>query len=282
MIVPQDVASLALAEDRREIVPRFGKNRPKAVEIPVDLLRPSEKNAAQHQTETALRMRFGEGKRQSAAPGAAEEKEPFDAEKVGESGDVADQVSGRVAIQRAAGRRPAGAALIEDHDPIGVRIEKPAMSGGRSRARSAMKKQNRRAVRAARLLPVHFVRPIEFQHPGRVRLDRRIQMFAPRIHGDPADRRRAAQALARAGADFRLPRRRRGGRTGSRRTVFGPGRAVVARQLRAAFRKRVDERPDNAGARRTGGWRRTPAPCILADERPAATTDGGDDGAFDE
>ena len=48
------------------------------------------------------------------------------------------------------------------------------------------------------------------------------------------------------------------------------------------FRSRRPPRGGRTGGQRVGGWRRTPAPCILPVEPPAAAPDGGNDGALDE
>ena len=47
---------------------------------PVDLLRTAEEDAAQHQTEHALRMGFSVGERQRGPPGAAENQPSLDAQ----------------------------------------------------------------------------------------------------------------------------------------------------------------------------------------------------------
>ena len=66
---------------RRSVATRRERTVPHAVEEPVDLMRPTEEDAAQHQGEAPLGMGLGIGQRQGRAPGAAEDDPALDADQ---------------------------------------------------------------------------------------------------------------------------------------------------------------------------------------------------------
>ncbi len=92
--------------------------------------------------------------------------------------NVVDEMPERVVLQRAQGQRPSGAALIENDDAVMSGIEEAAMGRGRARAGPAMQKQDRHAMRIARLLPIHRVTGVKRQHPGREGFDRWEKILA--------------------------------------------------------------------------------------------------------
>jgi hypothetical protein len=67
--------------------------------------------------------------------------------------------------------RAAGAALIEQYDPVVLRIEKPPMLRRAPRSGSPVEEQHGRAVRIATLLPVQGMDVVNRQAPGAIRLD---------------------------------------------------------------------------------------------------------------
>ena len=90
---------------------------------PVDLPLADEEDPAQHQLGHALRVRLGVGERQRAAPRAAEDLPPLDAEVLAQRLDVGDQVPRRVVDERRVRRALAAAALVEEHDAVRRGIE---------------------------------------------------------------------------------------------------------------------------------------------------------------
>ena len=67
-------------------------------------------------------------------------------------------------------------AMIEQHDPISVRIEQPAMPRRASRSRTAMQHDGRLASRIAAGLPVDAITVANFEHAMLVRFDSWIQL----------------------------------------------------------------------------------------------------------
>src|SRR5690348_2494170 len=62
---------------------------------------------------------------------------------------------GGVRLQAAQGARPPCPALVEDHYPPEIRVEKPAVHRASPRSWPAMQEQHRPAPWVAHLLPVH-------------------------------------------------------------------------------------------------------------------------------
>src|SRR5215813_8568904 len=55
----ENVAAFGLREKSREGAPRFGKHPTYAIEEPIDLFAPAQKDAAQHQPNAPLRVGLG-------------------------------------------------------------------------------------------------------------------------------------------------------------------------------------------------------------------------------
>ena len=75
--------------------------------------------------------------------------------------------------------RPAGAALVEQDDPVLGRIVEATHLGAAAAARAAMQQHHRLAVRVAALLVIELVARIDLEDAGVVGLDFGIQ----RAHG---------------------------------------------------------------------------------------------------
>ena len=173
--------------DRREVVlPRVGKDlaRPLLVE-PEELAPAEEEDAAQHERLAAIRVRFGVGQRQGAAPAAAEHDPPIDAEVLAQLLDVRDEIPGRVLPELREGRALAAAALVVQHDAPLLRIEVAVVDRVDAAARPAVQEDERLAARVAALLEVDRVQLRDLRDPRavRLRLGKEIaQAFRRRFH----------------------------------------------------------------------------------------------------
>jgi hypothetical protein len=122
-------SSLGGGHGSAEAVPLLGEEDGHAApEGPVELLAPSGGDAEEDHLRDPIRVPFGVGEGQGAAPRAPEYQPSVDAEAPAQSLDVRDEVGGGVArqvgIRRArVGRAPPTAPLVEEHDPVGARVE---------------------------------------------------------------------------------------------------------------------------------------------------------------
>jgi hypothetical protein len=116
---------------------------------------------------------FRAGQPEGRAPGPIEDEPPVHAHEVAQALDVFDQVGGCVRIARV--RPAAAAALIEEHNAVGVEIEVSAPSRGAARARAAVQDDVRLPVRVAAHLPIDELFVPSLQHAVVMRLDLRIQ-----------------------------------------------------------------------------------------------------------
>jgi hypothetical protein len=123
IIVAEQIAALGLGQEIVEAAPGFGEDLPHAAHEPLELGRAREKDAAQHEAETAPRVRLRIRECERRAPRAAEHEPALDAEHRAQPLDVGDEMRGRVVGDVGERHRAAGAALIEQHDPPERRIE---------------------------------------------------------------------------------------------------------------------------------------------------------------
>src|SRR5437762_327936 len=92
----ENVVALGLGEKPREGAPCLGKHSANAVKKPLDLLAPAQKDAAQHEPDTAQRVGLGVMQRQCRAPGPTK-YEPFvDAQRGAKMFDIGDEMGWRV------------------------------------------------------------------------------------------------------------------------------------------------------------------------------------------
>ena len=119
--------------------------------------------------------------------------------------DIGDQMAEVVVLGFAQRRRTPGAALVEHHDAVEIRIEETAVSGGGAGARAAVEKDHRHARGIARLLPIHRVQTVERERTALIGLDGREQVLAAEsgiIGHDQASLNGVAKE-EQAGASFR-------------------------------------------------------------------------------
>jgi hypothetical protein len=128
---------------------------------------------------------FGVCQRQRASPGAAKYLPLIYLQRRPQDFDIVDQVPGRIVIETCVRRAPAAAALIEQHDPVDIRIEEPPHIGVATAAGTAVEEYHRLAVRIAAFLVIHAMAVADIEHAGAIRLDRRIEGSSCRvfIHG---------------------------------------------------------------------------------------------------
>src|SRR5690606_30139660 len=81
------------------------------------------------------------------------------------------EVPRRVVDEARMGAAAAAAALIEQHDAIGIRVEEAPRAGVAAGARPAVNEQGRLSFRIAALLEVDLVLVRDTQHAAVVRLD---------------------------------------------------------------------------------------------------------------
>jgi hypothetical protein len=110
-------------------------------------------------------------------------------------GGVVAHVGGGIAGMR---RAAPASALVEQDDPVAIRIEVLASARLASPAGAAVHEQGGFAVGVAAGLPVHAVAVTHVEHPVVVRVDRRVQRLGhvlDPLRVDNADRRRSGWAL---------------------------------------------------------------------------------------
>ena len=151
----------------------------------MNLLRPTEENAAQHEPQHAFGMRFGVSQRERRTPRAAEQQPALDAQVCAQPLDVGDELGRRVIAQFPQRRRLAGTALVVDDDPVVRRIVEAPVVGRAAAAGTSVQEDDGHAARIARLLPVHRVQGVELP--------------AARSGSRPAPDRGTRRATARAG-----------------------------------------------------------------------------------
>ena len=95
--------------------------------------------------------------------------------------DIGYQVLGRVVRRPAERRRLPAPALVEEHDPIELRIEEAAMDRPRAAARAAMEKHYREPPRIPALLDVDRVAAAD----GQLLHCKRLQFGVQRLVGEP-------------------------------------------------------------------------------------------------
>ena len=132
-----------------------------------------------------FRIGLGIGKRQCASPGAAEHQPAVDLEFHPQGFDVVDNMPGRVGSQAGMRDRPAASALIEQQDPVTVRVKQPSVVLGTAGAWAAMEEHGGLSGRVSTQLPVDFVAVANIQHARIIGFYRRIgfaQKDLPPVH----------------------------------------------------------------------------------------------------
>src|SRR6185436_11200047 len=130
----------------------------------------------QYQCTTHVGMSRRVSKRQRRAPRPAEHQPAIDAQVTTQRLDVADEMLSGVLVHARDRRGTPGAALIEQHDPVGGGIEESPMRRVAAGAGAAMQEYHRSAGRIAAQLIDEAMTARHFEHAGFVRLDRRIQI----------------------------------------------------------------------------------------------------------
>jgi hypothetical protein len=174
------VTAFAFGDRRAVFFPLVGEDRRRTTAvIPVDLFPSQQENPTQHKFGDALGMRLGIGQRQGAAPGAAEHLPAFDAEMFADALHVGHQMPSGVVVQRGVGRAGPTAALVEQDNAIGRRVEQAAIAPGNPAARPTMHENGRFALRISANFVMDLVSVTDIQMARNAAVDLRIE--APQL-----------------------------------------------------------------------------------------------------
>ena len=130
---------------------------------PLQLPAPQHEDAAQNQLADLARVGLGIGQRQGRTPAAAENLPALHAQVPAQLFDVGHQVPGGVVHQVGVRGRPAGAALVEQDDPVGLGIVETPHLGPAARARPAVQQHHRLALGVAALFVIQPVAAVRLQ-----------------------------------------------------------------------------------------------------------------------
>jgi hypothetical protein len=176
MVRLQHVAALGFGQIAYERAPSFRKKPAQAVQKPVDLVPAAEKNAAQDESETALRMRGPVSERKRASPRTAEDYPPLNPQVHPEPFHVGNEQWRGVVRDLAVGQRTTGPALVENNDAIEMRVEESAVVRRTAGAGSAVEEDDGNAARIAAFFPIHSMPSIELQQAAHTGLDKGKQV----------------------------------------------------------------------------------------------------------
>ena len=174
----KNVGLFLLRNQRAKCSASFGEKLLHPGHEPVDFRPCAGKYTAQNEAQASVRMRLAIGKRQRAAPRAAEQYPPLDASRPPQYFQVGNQVLGRVRLDTCRWPRPAGAALVDQDDPPDPRVEKAAIGGHTAGAGAAMQKHHRYPGRVAAFAPIEGVAVTNIKPSVCIGVNRRIE-FTP-------------------------------------------------------------------------------------------------------
>ena len=137
---------------------------------------PEQEDAAQHELGDDVGMLLGVGQREGGAPRAPEHHPPLDAEVGAHPLDVVHEVPRGVVLHVGVRRALAAAALVEQHDAVGVGVEEAPLPRGGAGTRPAVQHDDRLAGRVARLLSVHRVTVAHVEEERLAGLDLRVEL----------------------------------------------------------------------------------------------------------
>ncbi len=228
---------------------------------------------------TRAGVRLGVGERERAAPRAAEDVPRVDAELLAYLLDVLDQVPGRVPLQLRVRRALPRAALVEEDDAVGRRVEVAPVVGDDAAARAAVQEDDGLPLGVAGLLVIDVVDGRDLKPPCVVGFDRGIEFSHARNHTARAavrtkTARAPASSRARAQAEAVAPvvntsstSRTLRPRT-SRGRVTAKAPSTLSRRARASMPARGARCVRRARGSRASRGR--PAPLATADASRAA------------
>jgi hypothetical protein len=154
--------------------PGVGEGMARAARLvePGDLVRPTEEDAAQHEAEDVLGVSHRIAEPERAAPAAAEDDPPGNAQRLAKALDVGDEVPGGVLGELGMRRAAPGALLVEEDDPVVRRIEEAPVAGQKPAARAATEEDDGNAARITDLLVIEVVPRRDGKEGGAVGFDR--------------------------------------------------------------------------------------------------------------
>src|SRR5215207_5164625 len=171
-----EVAALVFGDDLLELLPHVREDPARALLVePAYLLRPAQEDAAQGQRAHALRVRLGVRERERAPPRAAEDVPGVDAELPAYLLDVLDQVPRRVPLQLRVRRALPRAALVEEDDAVGRRVEELPVLRDETAAGAAVQEDDGLPLGVTALLVIEVVNGRDLEPPGAVGLDRGVE-----------------------------------------------------------------------------------------------------------
>ena len=188
--VDQAAVALTGGDGIAEPRPRLRDEAADVARDPLDVAARRRGDAEQHHLGHASRVLLGVREAELGAPRPAEDEPPLDAELRPQQLDVGDLVRGRLGFEadrRVARvrRAPPAAALVEEHDPVGGRVEVAPPAGGAAGAGAAVQHDRRLPGRAPADLPVEAVAVAGPEHAALVRLDLRVEGHPP-LEPEPA------------------------------------------------------------------------------------------------
>src|SRR3569832_603796 len=127
---PVAVAKITAQRLRQKLVelfPRLWREVPDPMQEPIDLIRLQQKDAAQREAQTRLWVRLGIRQRKRRTPRPAEHVPLGYLQHLPQLLDIADEMRGRVVSSLTVRSRTTRPTLVEQHDPVILRIEEAAM-----------------------------------------------------------------------------------------------------------------------------------------------------------
>ena len=171
---------------------------------------------------------------EGAPPRTAEHVPSLDPEVRSKLLDVVDQVPRRVVDERRVRGALAASALVEDDDPVRVRVEEAAMVRFRPEARASVKEDHRPPVCVAALFEIELVHVGHTEAPRAVGLDGRVVAAARRRldragHEGAFFASRASRRARRPSPDFSSSFRELASRLSENRPLVALASAVFTR-----------------------------------------------------
>ncbi len=143
---------------------------------PLDVPPATQEDAAQDEPCNTLRMRLGVDQCKGSPPRATDHQPGINLQVHADAFDIGNKILSSVATQFRMRRGTPAAALIEQDDPVMLRVEEPAMKGLTSGTRTAVQEHDGCAFGIAAFLDPKGVQVRHLELELKVRFDLRIQL----------------------------------------------------------------------------------------------------------